>query len=663
MHRRGRTLACGTRSVRSSSRTLLAAAELVPGRSAAATTFGSGMSCRRRASRPGAPVRLRGAPRSLLSTSFTFESCDTVCRHEPTVAGCPHARPGATCRWSPSRWPRTTSLPTCSSRRSSRSRAIDYRRLEIVVIDNNTKDPDVWRPVEEYCRDRPRVRFVHVDPLDGFKSGALNLALRAHTHPDAEIIGIIDADYLVDPAWLARRRRLLRRPHRRLRPDAAGLPRVRRRRVPAGVLRRVQVLLRDEHAVAATSATRSSSRARWGSCAGPRSRRSAAGTSGASPRTPSSRCGCSSAATKACTSTQSYGHGIMPLTFSALKSQRFRWCFGGMQILRRHWRDLVALAPDGREPPHPGPARRLPHRQPPVDERPRLLRVLDGVGRERARARRPRAVRSAASVRRGRTPTGRADRERCRTSVVGAAGQDRHQPETLDPGLRQLALSCRAWSRGRASKACCAPRASSCAPRRRASATGSSPRSGRRAPRPSSPWRCGGRAVLIALRGQATVFVLVPVRVAGRGVRVGALHVVAQPAHRAVGAARAPPSYGATPGTLHDHHDGLDRGARRRRGRGRGARSSSGSGGPTPGTRRTPSASRRRRPRARHRRPMPVPRPRRHRASRRPRTTSPQSPSSTTPDTEPTEITEPPTTVPPTEHPRRRHPRPRRLAT
>jgi hypothetical protein len=38
---------------------------------------------------------------------------------------------------------------------------------------------------------------------------------------------------------------------------------------------------------------------------------------------------------------QSYGRGIMPLTFSALKSQRFRWCFGGMQILRLHWRSLL----------------------------------------------------------------------------------------------------------------------------------------------------------------------------------------------------------------------------------------------------------------------------------------------------------------------------------
>src|SRR5207247_8184941 len=38
---------------------------------------------------------------------------------------------------------------------------------------------------------------------------------------------------------------------------------------------------------------------------------------------------------------RSYGRGIMPLTFASLKSQRFRWCFGGMQILRRHWRELM----------------------------------------------------------------------------------------------------------------------------------------------------------------------------------------------------------------------------------------------------------------------------------------------------------------------------------
>jgi cellulose synthase/poly-beta-1,6-N-acetylglucosamine synthase-like glycosyltransferase len=36
-----------------------------------------------------------------------------------------------------------------------------------------------------------------------------------------------------------------------------------------------------------------------------------------------------------------FGRGIMPLTFEALKGQRYRWCFGGIQILRVHWRSLM----------------------------------------------------------------------------------------------------------------------------------------------------------------------------------------------------------------------------------------------------------------------------------------------------------------------------------
>jgi hypothetical protein len=38
---------------------------------------------------------------------------------------------------------------------------------------------------------------------------------------------------------------------------------------------------------------------------------------------------------------QTWGRGVMPLTFEALKGQRYRWCFGGIQILRMHWRSLL----------------------------------------------------------------------------------------------------------------------------------------------------------------------------------------------------------------------------------------------------------------------------------------------------------------------------------
>ena len=79
---------------------------------------------------------------------------------------------------------------------------IDYPNFEVVVIDNNTKDPAVWGPVEEYCRGRERVRFVHVAPWPGYKAGACNLVLRRYTDPRAEIIGLVDADDIVQPHYL-----------------------------------------------------------------------------------------------------------------------------------------------------------------------------------------------------------------------------------------------------------------------------------------------------------------------------------------------------------------------------------------------------------------------------------------------------------------------------
>jgi GT2 family glycosyltransferase len=81
--------------------------------------------------------------------------------------------------------------------------ALRYPNFEVLVIDNNTPDPALWRPVEAHCRTLgERFRFFHVDRLPGAKAGALNFALR-HTAPEAELIGVIDSDYEVDPDFLA----------------------------------------------------------------------------------------------------------------------------------------------------------------------------------------------------------------------------------------------------------------------------------------------------------------------------------------------------------------------------------------------------------------------------------------------------------------------------
>ncbi len=79
---------------------------------------------------------------------------------------------------------------------------LDYPRFEVIVMDNNTKDPEVWLPVQEHCRTLGvNFKFYHEGQLAGFKAGALNYAL-ARTAPDAEVVAVIDSDYVVDPQWL-----------------------------------------------------------------------------------------------------------------------------------------------------------------------------------------------------------------------------------------------------------------------------------------------------------------------------------------------------------------------------------------------------------------------------------------------------------------------------
>lgn len=79
---------------------------------------------------------------------------------------------------------------------------LDYPNYEVVVIDNNTKDPAVWQPVAAHCEVLgEHFRFFHEDPLAGFKSGALNFALK-QTASNADIIAVIDSDYIVEADWL-----------------------------------------------------------------------------------------------------------------------------------------------------------------------------------------------------------------------------------------------------------------------------------------------------------------------------------------------------------------------------------------------------------------------------------------------------------------------------
>lgn len=78
-----------------------------------------------------------------------------------------------------------------------------YGRIEILVIDNNTHDEKLWRPVAEFCQTMgPPYRFFRVTGLVGAKAGALNYALR-QTDTAASLVAVVDADYVVSPYFLS----------------------------------------------------------------------------------------------------------------------------------------------------------------------------------------------------------------------------------------------------------------------------------------------------------------------------------------------------------------------------------------------------------------------------------------------------------------------------
>jgi cellulose synthase/poly-beta-1,6-N-acetylglucosamine synthase-like glycosyltransferase len=80
---------------------------------------------------------------------------------------------------------------------------LDYDAFEVLVIDNNTRDELLWRPIEALCHELgSRFRFFHLESWPGFKAGALNFALE-QTDAAATLVSVVDADFEVMPRFLA----------------------------------------------------------------------------------------------------------------------------------------------------------------------------------------------------------------------------------------------------------------------------------------------------------------------------------------------------------------------------------------------------------------------------------------------------------------------------
>jgi cellulose synthase/poly-beta-1,6-N-acetylglucosamine synthase-like glycosyltransferase len=280
----------------------------------------------------------------LLSGYFAFEGCDSLCRTRPTRSvpePDPDYMPKVSLHVPAYNEPADMLIETIKSLEQ-----IDYPNFEIIVVDNNTPDPETWRPVKEYCDGRDKTRFVHVE-TEGFKAGALNQVIAEHLDPDVELIGVIDADYLIDPGYLRQMVGYFSN------PDVAFV------QSPQDY----REYERDRYLTACYDAYSYFFKSSMPS----RNQRNSiifAGTMGVIRRSVLEEIGgwpewCITedsetslrmlmAGYQGVYVEQPQGRGIMPLTFATFKSQRFRWCFGGIQIFRKHLKNLLPLPASAR---------------------------------------------------------------------------------------------------------------------------------------------------------------------------------------------------------------------------------------------------------------------------------------------------------------------------
>src|SRR3954447_24274413 len=214
--------------------------------------------------------------------------------------------------------------------------AIDYPNYEVMALDDNTDDEALWRPVEAWCNEHG-VKFVHLEDWPGYKSGALNYALREMIDPRTALIGVVDAGYQGDPEFLSRCAPLFNDPHVGFIQapqdyrDWEQAPFYRRLYHSYSYFFAVSQPSRNERDGAIFAGTMGLIRRRAIEHAGGWDEWCITEDAELSLRL--LRDGWSGLHVD-----RSFGKGVMPLTFEALKGQRFRWCFGGIQILRRHWR-------------------------------------------------------------------------------------------------------------------------------------------------------------------------------------------------------------------------------------------------------------------------------------------------------------------------------------
>jgi cellulose synthase/poly-beta-1,6-N-acetylglucosamine synthase-like glycosyltransferase len=216
---------------------------------------------------------------------------------------------------------------------------LNYRNYELIIIENNTRDENVWKPVEKFVKElgKDHIRFYHFDTLEGYKSGALNKALEL-TNPKAEIIGLLDADYCVSPDWLTMtvglfadaRIAAVQCPQANRIADATTFQKI--MSYELDLFYKQGMVIRNESNAVIMNGTmclirRSTIESeKW--CNGFICEDSELGLR------------IQSRGESIVYIDHTFGEGLPPRNFEEYKKQRFRWAYGAMMIFKTHWKKI-----------------------------------------------------------------------------------------------------------------------------------------------------------------------------------------------------------------------------------------------------------------------------------------------------------------------------------
>lgn len=212
---------------------------------------------------------------------------------------------------------------------------LDYPDFEVVVIINNTPDEAYWKPIEEHCQVLgPRFKFVNLPKVAGFKAGALNVAMD-RVDPEAGILALLDADYVVHRDWLKHlvpafadpQVGLVQAPQDHRDGDQTFLKTVMNSEY-AGFFDIGMVQRNEDDAIVAHGTMLLVRRSAFDEVGG----------WATDTITEDTELGLRliEAGYTSLYTARRYGWGLLPDTYKAFKVQRHRWAYGAMQIMKKH---------------------------------------------------------------------------------------------------------------------------------------------------------------------------------------------------------------------------------------------------------------------------------------------------------------------------------------